>query len=232
MSAPFIGEIFSQLQVASNTRILAEIRDGQITGVTGRRLRELVRKARTCMGSKGLQKGGRCGLLAANSIRWVAMDLALMAEGLIVVPLYSRQAPSELVAIMKDCTPSLICCGDAALRDGIAQYWTEAPPQFLFNEIFAGIDRVRVEPPHAGNDSPVTIIYTSGTSGEAKGVVLTVANVGFMLDRTAGRLGQLMSESSRQGGLFHYLPFTFVASWSSLLWVLMRRSRVRISTGL
>jgi len=27
-------------------------------------------------------------LLAANSIRWVAMDLALMAEGLIVVPLF------------------------------------------------------------------------------------------------------------------------------------------------
>ena len=50
------------------------------------------RKARTFIASKGLKRGDRCGLLAANSIRWVAMDLALMAEGLIVVPLYSRQA--------------------------------------------------------------------------------------------------------------------------------------------
>ena len=56
-----------------------------------------------------------------------------MAEGLIVVPLYSRQAPAELVAMMKDCTPAMVCCGDAALRDAIAQSWAEAPPQFLFD---------------------------------------------------------------------------------------------------
>ena len=78
---PFIGEIFSQLQGAADTRILAEILDGEITGVTGNELLELVRKARTFIASRGLQKGERCGLLAANSISWVAMDLALMAEG-------------------------------------------------------------------------------------------------------------------------------------------------------
>jgi hypothetical protein len=72
---PFIGEIFSQLQAAADTRILAEIRDGEVTGVTGGELLELVRKARTFIASKGLKKGERCGLLAANSIRWVAMDL-------------------------------------------------------------------------------------------------------------------------------------------------------------
>ena len=125
---PFVGDIFSQLQAAANTRILAEIRDGKITGVTGGELLELIRKARTFVASKGLQRGDRCGLLAANSIRWVAMDLALMAQGLIVVPLYSRQAPAELVTMMKDSTPSLVCCGDAALRDAIRQSWTEAPP--------------------------------------------------------------------------------------------------------
>ena len=66
----------------------------------------------------------------------------------------------------------------------------------LFDEIFAGVDGVQLERPQVGMDSPVTIIYTSGTSGEAKGVVLTAANVGFMLDRTAERLEQLMSGSS------------------------------------
>ena len=120
-----------------------------------------------------------------------------MAEGLIVVPLYSRQAPAELIAMMKDSTPSLVCCGDAALRDEIAQSWPEAPPQFLFDEIFAGAEGIQLEHPQMGEDSPVTIIYTSGTSGEAKGVVLTAANVGFMLDRTAERLSQLMSGSQR-----------------------------------
>ena len=81
-------------------------------------------------------------------------------------------------------------------------------------------DGVQLERPQVGKDSPVTIIYTSGTSGEAKGVVLTAANVGFMLDRTAERLEQLMSGSSSEGGqdrIFHYLPFTFAASWIALL---------------
>jgi len=229
---PFVGDIFTQLQTAANTRILAEIRDGEITGATGSELLELIRKARTFIASKGLKKGDRCGMLAANSIRWVAMDLALMAEGLIVVPLYSRQAPAELVAMMKDCTPSLLCCGDAALRDGIAESWTEAPPQYLFDEIFAGVEGVQLERPQVGNDDPVTIIYTSGTSGKAKGAVLTAANVGFMLDQTAERLGELMSGSTGQDRIFHYLPFTFAASWIALLTFLKRRSLVTINTDL
>lgn len=229
---PFIGEIFSQLRTAGDTRVLAEIRDRQIAGVSGNELLELVSKARTFIASKGLKKGDRCGLLAANSIRWVAMDLALMAEGLIVVPLYSRQAPAELIAMMKDCTPSLVCCGDASLRDAIAQNWSEAPPQVLFDEVFAGVEGVQLERPQVRNDDPVTIIYTSGTSGEAKGVVLTAANVGFMLDRTAERLSELMEGSARQDRIFHYLPFTFAASWIALLTFLKRRSLVTINTDL
>src|SRR5208283_4501302 len=98
---PFVGEIFSQLKAAAGTTVLQEIREGRVTGVTGAELLELIAKARMFLGSKGLQKGDRCGLLAANSIRWVAMDLAAMAEGLIVVPLYFRQAPAELVTMMK-----------------------------------------------------------------------------------------------------------------------------------
>jgi long-chain acyl-CoA synthetase len=229
---PFIEEIFAQLRAAANIRVLAEVREGQITGVTGDELLDLVNKARTFIASKGLNKGDRCGLLAANSIRWVAMDLALMAEGLIVVPLYSRQAPLELIAMMKDSTPSLVCCGDAALRDGIATAWKDAPPQVLFDEMFAGVDGVQLQTPGMGKDDPVTIIYTSGTSGEAKGVVLTAANVGFMLDRTAERLGELMSGSAKQDHVFHYLPFTFAASWIALLTFLMRRSLVTINTDL
>src|SRR5258707_9786470 len=130
---PFVGEIFSQLKVAADTTVLREIRDGQVTGVTGGELLEMIRKARTFLAARGLKKGDRCGLLAANSVRWIAVDLAAMAEGAIVVPLYSRQAPAELIAMMKDSTPSLICCGDAILRDGILQNLPEAPPHFRFD---------------------------------------------------------------------------------------------------
>jgi long-chain acyl-CoA synthetase len=229
---PFVGEIFSQLKAAAGTTVLQEIRDARVTGVTGAELLELIGKARMFLATKGMQKGDRCGLLAANSIRWMAMDLAAMAEGLIVVPLYFRQAPAELVAMMKDSTPSLVCCGDAALRDGIHKTWPEAPPHFLFDEIFAGAEGVQLDRPQVRDADPVAIIYTSGTSGEAKGVVLNAANVGFMLGCTAARLDQLMGGRSGQDRIFHYLPFSFCASWIAVLTFLKRGSLVTLNTDL
>jgi len=229
---PFVGEIFAQMKAATDTTVLQEIRDGQIKGVTGSELLELIRKARTFLATKGLKKGDRCGLLAANSIRWVAMDLAAMAEGLIVVPLYFRQAPAELVAMMKDSTPSLVCCGDATLRDGIQEQWPGAPPHFLFDEIFAGVADVQLNRPQVTDADPVTIIYTSGTSGEAKGVVLTAANVGFMLGCTSARLDSLMGGRSGQDRIFHYLPFSFCASWIAVLSFLLRGSLITLNTDL
>src|SRR6266446_5879578 len=141
----FLEDIFTYLEAAGDKPALQELRDGQVFAVTGRELLTRVEHARACLRSKTLKRGDRCALLAHNSIDWVALDLAMMAECLIVVPLYARQAPAELVAIMKDCAPSLVCCGDAALRDGIVHAWPEAPSQVLFEEIFAGVDGVAID---------------------------------------------------------------------------------------
>ena len=229
---PFVGDIFSQLKQTPDSPVLQEMRDGRIAAVTGAEFLELIRKARTFLASKGLQKGDRCGLLAANSIRWVALDLAAMAEGLIVVPLYFRQAPAELVGLMKDSAPSLVCCGDASLRNGIVEAWPDAPLHFLFDEIFVGVEGVSLDRPQVRDEDPVTIIYTSGTSGEAKGVVLTAANVGFMLGCTSARLDQLMGGRTGQDRVFHYLPFSFCASWIAVLTFMLRGSLVTLNTDL
>jgi len=229
---PFVGDIFAQLKAVPANTVMQEIRDGQFTGVTGPELLELVRKARTFLVSKGLRKGDRCGILAPNSIRWMALDLAAMAEGLIVVPLYSRQAPSELGAMMKDSSPALVCCAGQALLDGIRQAWPEGPPLFLFDDVFAGVEGVVLDRPQLRDQDPVTIIYTSGTSGEAKGVMLTAANVGFMLGCTSARLDQLMGDRTGQDRIFHYLPLSFCASWIAVLSFILRGSLVTLNTDL
>src|SRR5258708_23704170 len=230
---PFVGDILSQLQSVPHAGILNDMRDGEVSGVTGCELLELVRDARMFLAAHGLKKGARCGLLAPNSVHWVAMDLAAMAEGLIVVPLYSRQAPAELVAMMKDCTPSLVCCGDGTLRAGIQQVWPEAPPCILFDEVFAGAEHSSsLNRPQLRDADPVTIIYTSGTSGDPKGVVLTAANVGFMLGCTSARLNLLIESPTVQDRIFHYLPFNFCASWIALLTFLLRGSLITLNTDL
>jgi len=233
----FLYDIFNQLKTAEKTTVLRELNDQESPqqvsfGVTGKGLLMQVSQARRFLAGKGLGKGDRCALLAHNSIEWVAMDLAIMAEGLIVVPLYARQAPAELVAMMKDCSPSLLCCSDVTLRDAITQHWPEAPPRFLFDEIFTGPRDLALDQLQVAESDPVTIIYTSGTSGEAKGVVLTAGNVGHMLGCTSGRLDLLMEGRRGQDCVFHYLPFCFAGSWIMLLTCLLRRSLLTLNTDL
>src|SRR6202790_1163613 len=134
----FLDDIFAQLEAAGGNPLVQELRDGKTASVSGRELLQMVGEARAFLVARKIPQGERCALLAHNSIRWVAMDLAIMAEGLIVVPLYARQAAAELVSMMKDCSPVLICCGDAGLRDGIVQNWTAAPSQVLLDDVFGG----------------------------------------------------------------------------------------------
>src|SRR5438093_7300056 len=117
----FLEQILASLEASANQTLHIERSAGGDIPVTGSDLLRLIAQARKFLAGKHLRRGDRCALLAPNSIRWVAMDLAIMAEGLIVVPLYSRQAAPELVAMMKDCSPSLIVGRDATLRGAIVQ---------------------------------------------------------------------------------------------------------------
>ena len=234
----FLDTIFAQLQRSSGRVVLREIREEQFVSITGKELLEQVLQVRAYLRNAGLQPGDRCALLAPNSIRWAAFDLALMAEGLIVVPLYHRQSPAELAAMMKDSQPKLLFASDAALADAATHAWagdTPAPPRrVLFDEVLHPVPAQPIsDAPNPRRDSElVTIIYTSGTSGEPKGVCLTTANLTHMLSCTSERLDQLMGQTRQPDRVFHYTPFNFAASWILLLSCLSRESALTMSTDL
>ena len=237
--ANFLEKIFSQLQRSAGRVVLREIRGEHFASFTGKELLDQVQLARAYLRGAGLRPGDRCALLAPNSIRWIAFDLALMAEGIIVVPLYSRQAPADLAAMMKDCQPRLLFVGDAAQGEAVAQAWPAAPPRVLFDEVLRKADPQPPIPdaPNPRSDADiVTIIYTSGTSGEPKGVCLNVGNLTHMLACTNERLDQLMGQllvtSREPDRVFHYLPFNFAASWILVLSCLSRESVLTLSTDL
>ncbi len=227
----FLDDIFAKLESLGDATVLRELRGGDAIPVSGRELLDRIARARAFLASQGLKKGDRCALLAHNGVGWIAMDLAIIAEGLIVVPLYSRQAAPELVTMMRDCAPALICCGDRELRDAIRQSWHDAPPQPLFDEIFS-TKSTRQSTPAPSDSDPVAIIYTSGTSGEAKGVVLTARNVGHMLGCTSERLDLLMKNSPGQDRVFQWAPLCFAAAWITMLTGLLRGSLVSMNTDL
>jgi long-chain acyl-CoA synthetase len=233
----FLENIFQLLNQTPDRPVVREIRDGAFVSATASELLLLIRRARSFLRQSGLKKGERCGLLAPNSIRWAALDLALMAEGVIVVPLYWRQSPRELVNMLKDCGAVMVCCGDQSLLDGIANNWPEKCPSLkLLDEIFATdpAEEIADKPVKIGDLETITIIYTSGTSGEPKGVMLMAANVTYMLGCIKTRLDQLMegATESRPDQVFHYLPLAFAGSWLMLLSCLSRNSLLSLSTDL
>jgi long-chain acyl-CoA synthetase len=242
----FLENIFSRLQQAGDRVILAEAHVGGMTPegqassgrtATGSELLALIAAARTFLRASGLVKGDRCALVAPNSIRWAALDLAILSEGLIAVPLYARQATAELSAMLRDAAPGLVCCGDTALRDAIAATWPDAPRIVLFDDVFANPPPTPLPAPIAlAKDDTVAILYTSGTSGEAKGVMLTMGNLDHMLSCTTARLDQLMGPSAASNNapdrVFHYLPFCFAGSWILLLSCLSRTSILTMSLDL
>jgi long-chain acyl-CoA synthetase len=235
--ANFLENIFAQLKRAGARVVLREIRGESFVSVTGSELLQQVQQARAFLRNSGVQPGDRCALLSPNSIRWVVFDLALMAEGVVVVPLYSRQAPGELAAMMKDCEPRLLFVNDTALGEAVAQAWRDAPPRVVLDQALqksAPVNSPANGPISRTDADIVTIIYTSGTSGEAKGVCLNIGNLNYMLGRTTDRLGQLMTATGAQGPdqVFHYLPFNFAASWLLLLSCLTREATLTLSADL
>lgn len=233
--ANFLENVFAELQKAAERVVLREVRGNKFVSVSGRELLDLVARARAYFRQAGVQAGNRCALLGPNSIRWVAFDLALMAEGAIVVPLYARQAANELAGMMKDCGPRLLIVSDAALGEAVAAAWPQAPARVTFDELLGNVPAgkgITAAPNPLRAEDLVTIIYTSGTSGEPKGVCLNVRNLDHMLACTTQRLDQLMGVTREPDRVFHYLPLSFAGSWIILLSCMARESALTLSTDL
>jgi long-chain acyl-CoA synthetase len=133
--------------------------------------------------------------------------------------------------MLRDCTPKLLIAADAALAQAIMQAWPEHGQVVRFADAFETTPLVGPDATSA-LEGPVTIIYTSGTSGEPKGVVLDATNVEHMLRVTVRELSKMSRNRRGAERVFHYLPFCFAGS-RILLWSqLYRGNPLMLSTDL
>jgi long-chain acyl-CoA synthetase len=235
--ANLLENIFARLQASPDRVVLREVHGDKIVSVTGEELLGRVETARRWLRSQQIAPGERAGLIAANSIDWIAADLALMAEGIVVVPLYHRQTPAELAGMLQDCQPRLVLTGDQETAAALTAAW----PQIAQPKVLSSVFEPSTPEPQSlslisnrSDNRLLTIIYTSGTSGEPKGVCLNVGNLNHMTGCTTERLDQLMANSGSAGpdAIFLYAPMNFAASWMLMLSALLRDSVLTLSTDL
>ena len=167
--------------------------------VTGRTLTyaELDRRAAkvaAVMSARGIQAGDRVLILCRNRIAFFEILFGCAKLGAILVPLNWRMPPAELAALVADCAPRLVFHG---AEDSAAAAALPGPPASiaLDDEFEALVDAAprhpwRTEWPA---DGIWYLLYTSGTTGRAKGVVYTYrmavanyVNIGSAIDIRAG----------------------------------------------
>lgn len=227
----FLERIFDNLKDKPERTKLIEVRGGNLQGTDGAGILDLVARARAFIEKAGVKPGDRVGLLAPNTTRWVAADLAIVASGAIVVPLYDRQDPGELASMLGNAEPTLLITADDKLAKSIGEAWPEHCRIGTFDEAFDEKPSNRGLHPVQADDT-VAIIYTSGTSGVAKGVMLSRANVDYMIPETISRIGKVVGQRNGPDRVFHFLPFCFAASRMMLWTQLSRPNPLMMSTDL
>lgn len=132
-----------------------------------------VRWARLWRERLGLKKGDRVAVLADNRPELVETFFAAPKSGVVVVPLGTRLTPREMAGIVEDAAPAAFFYGNEH-ADKVRELRTlvDVPHWVGFDEEQDEIEATSWAPEHGGPEDLWCLLYTSGTTGKPKGVML------------------------------------------------------------
>jgi long-chain acyl-CoA synthetase len=148
---------------------------------------------------KNIKEGDRCLLVSENRPEWFISDLAIMVAGGITVPAYTTYTEDDYKYLIEDCEPSLVVVSNNEMlkklnnsinkKDFIKKVITldekakvtnslniiNKEKYLDFNSIIMNnlLAEDKIENNKLKRNSPACIIYTSGTGGNPKGVILS-----------------------------------------------------------
>ena len=161
---------------------------------TWREVQVQAQRWRRALAGVGLEPGDRVAILVRNSVEWVFFDQAALSLGLVVVPLYTRDNPENIAYVLGDSGSRLLVVGQTKQWQSLSQHREMFPelrtvislesgpmgnPETRFHSV---ADWLSEEGAPLGDavfdpDALATIVYTSGTTGRPKGVMLSHRNI-------------------------------------------------------
>ncbi|CAM3027217.1 AMP-dependent synthetase and ligase [Ectopseudomonas mendocina] len=181
-----------------------------------RQVDDQARRLASALLALGCVPGERVALLAKNCAEWFISDLAIQHAGLISVPLYPLQAPEQIAYVLEHAGCKVILLGKLdepdKLASGIAPHITRIampyptmPAEHQWQTLLAAHEPLPGTRLQRGEDL-LSILYTSGTTGQPKGVMLSAHAMGFSSANATAEMNM-----TPQDQFFSYLPLSHAA---------------------
>jgi fatty-acyl-CoA synthase len=186
-----VGEWVTKRTLSYPERLFLKEEDGR--EFNNRTFNERVNRMAHALADLGIVKGERVAALMLNSSEFLEIFFACGKTGAIMVPVNFRLAVPELIYILKDSAPHALVYSSDFSEKVQAIKTAGLPMEHYFRH---GGDKLAEDPPIADfaarfsadepvpvrevtDDDPLFIMYTSGTTGDPKGAVLTHGNILF-----------------------------------------------------
>ena len=176
------GVFFEQATRSGEREYLRFFRDGSWHGLGWTEMAERARRVACGLIAAGLKPGDHVALMSENRVEWLYCDLAILASGGVTVPIYPS-LPARVAGYIAD--DSKIRLAIVSSEELAAKLTGHDYPSRIFRidtDISRWVDKkpgAELESELASRlesltpDRVATVVYTSGTTGDPKGVMLT-----------------------------------------------------------
>jgi long-chain acyl-CoA synthetase len=190
--------------------------NGQWHDLTWQQVDDQARRMASALLALGCAPGDRVALLAKNCAEWFIADLAIMLAGLVSVPLYPLQSAESIDYVLRHAQckaiflgkldePAKLAAGIPAEVLRIAMPYPTLPAEHLWVQLLASHQPLR-EAHRQTPDELLSILYTSGTTGQPKGVMLSPRAFA-----AAGSCSVKELQITEQDQFFSFLPLSHAA---------------------